>query len=182
MVLAVYIPPQPPGPGQAYIKTFHVLSVISPWFHFPMSSKTETVDVFSLWRNGSTIGKIVDIHIGNGNHNQACSVTATDKTKASTLWPPIAASIICDDVTTLGRNVPGVPIAILFATVMSQTAQAAIADLTTFWPLPEIMQECYMAYFLCPLKSLPQSVSSKSRLVIPVARSMARFGDFTILS
>ena len=43
MVLAVYIPPQPPGPGQALHSMARTSSSVkSPLFHLPIPSKTET--------------------------------------------------------------------------------------------------------------------------------------------
>ena len=107
-------------------------------------------------------------------------------TKASTLCPPIAASIESAMISreVKEKRIPGVPIAIPSATVMvpNWTGQAPASFTPSLASFPKSCRCMLHGVFSAQVEITPTIGFSKFSSVIPVARSMARLGDLTMLS
>ena len=82
------------------------------------------------------------------------------------------------------KRMPGVPMAIPSATVIVPywTGQAPSALIPSLASLPKSCKWMLQGVFSAQVEITPTIGVSKSLSVIPVARSMARFGDLTMLS
>ncbi len=190
IVLAVYIPPQPPGPGHALHSMRRTSSLSSRHDSiFRFLQDRNQVNVLAVQiprRNRSAVGKDSrNIHVSNGNHGAWHILSQPPMaTKASTLCPPMAASMESAMISREVREkrMPGVPMAIPSATVIVPywTGQAPSALMPSLASLPNHAMD--VTVYFRPMEITPTIGVSKSLSVIPVARSMARLGDLTILS
>ena len=159
MVLAVYIPPQPPGPGQAHIQDLSLLQrshITMVPFPDPFENRHQSRYPLTFRLPGA-MGTTIEAKIA-GISILAMAIIEPDVFYHSpdgykgihivtTLWQPIESAMISRDVEE--KRIPGVPIAIPSATVMvpNWTGQAPASFTPSLAQFPKSHEGgCYKGF------------------------------------